>query len=310
MTGLLRELPVRAGGTQEGIDLHLPGSRWYSIPYDAGVIRTAWAAVRVVHPAPALAVTALSAALAYLLAREGGGPVDVAAVALVTVSVAGSQVFTGATNDLTDQARDASLRLEKPLPAGDLSASAALWVAAAGLAVQLVTSNRLGTLPLLLGAGASASALAYNLWLSRTPLSFLPYLVSFGLLPLWIASGVGVPLERVAPAVLLVAPFAAAAHLANTLRDFELDAAVGSQCLAQVLGRRLAHRLALVLALGVGIGVSVAFLLAGQLNAASLALGVLGLIAILRGAWDPGRLWPGMLMAAVCWTVAWGLASG
>jgi 1,4-dihydroxy-2-naphthoate octaprenyltransferase len=110
--------------------------------------------------------------------------------------------------------------------------------------------------------------------------------------------------------VLLVAPFAAAAHLANTLRDFELDAAVGSQCLAQVLGRRLAHRLALVLALGVGIGVSVAFLLAGQLNAASLALGVLGLIAILRGAWDPGRLWPGMLMAAVCWTVAWGLASG
>jgi 4-hydroxybenzoate polyprenyltransferase len=273
-------------------------------------LNTAWAAVRVIHPAPALAVTALSAALATILAREGGGPVDVAAIALITASVGGSQVFTGATNDLADQARDASLRLEKPLPAGDLSASAALWVAAAGLAVQVVTSNRLGTIPLLLGLGASASALAYNLWLSRTPLSFLPYLVSFGLLPLWIASGVGVPLERVAPAVVLVAPFAAAAHLANTLRDFDADAAVGSRCLAQVLGRTNAHRAAIGLALGVAAGVAISFGLAGQLDGVSLLLGGLGLLAILAGATREDRLWPGMLGAAVFWTVAWGLASG
>jgi heme o synthase len=274
------------------------------------VLRAAWAAVRVIHPAPALAVTALSAALATILAREAGGAVDVAAVALITASIGGSQVFTGATNDLADQARDASLRLEKPLPAGDLSASAALWIAAAGLAVQVVTSNRLGPLPLLLGLGASASALAYNLWLSRTPLSFLPYVISFGLLPLWIASGVGVPLERVAPAVILVAPFAAAAHLANTLRDFDADAAVGSQCLAQVLGRTTSHRIALGLALGVGIGVGLTFALAGRLTAVSVVLGVLGLLAILRGATGDDRLWPGMLAAAVFWTVAWGLATG
>jgi 4-hydroxybenzoate polyprenyltransferase len=273
-------------------------------------LNTAWAAVRVIHPAPALAVTALSAALAVILAREGGGPLDMAAVALITASVAGSQVFTGATNDLADQARDASLRVEKPLPAGDLSASTALWVAAAGLAVQVATSNRLGTTPLLLGLGAGASALAYNLWLSRTPLSFLPYLVSFGLLPLWIASGVGVPLERVAPAALLVAPFAAAAHLANTLRDFDADAAVGSRCLAQVLGRTTARRVAIGLALGVGLAVGLSFGLAGQLDAVSLALGGLGLLAILAGAARDDRLWPGMLGAAVCWSVAWGLASG
>lgn len=274
------------------------------------MLRAAWAAVRLIHPAPALAVTALSAGLAAILAREGAGPMDVAAVTLITLSVGGSQIFTGATNDLADQARDASLRLEKPLPAGDLSTSAALWIAAAGLAIQLVTSNRLGTLPLLLGVGASASALAYNLWLSRTPLSFVPYLVSFGLLPLWVASGVGVPLERVAPAVILVAPFAVAAHLANTLRDFEADAAVGSQCLTQLLGRTTAHRLAVVLALGVAVGVGITFLVTDQLDPLSLALGVLGVLAILRGATRDDRLWPGMLAAAVLWTVAWGLASG
>lgn len=273
------------------------------------MLRRIWAAVRVVHPAPTLAVTALSASLAVILASEEAGPINVAAVGLLAASVAGSQLFTGATNDLADQSRDAILRPEKPLPAGDLSASAALWIAAAGLALQIVTSGRLGTLPLVLGVAASASALAYNLWLSRTPLSVAPYLVSFGLLPLWIGAGVGVPLERVAPAVLLVAPFAAAAHLANTLRDFEADAALGSQCLAQVLGRATAQRLALVLALGVGVGVGLAFVLSAQLEAASVVLGVLGLLAILRGASDAERLWQGMLAAAVLWTMAWGLAS-
>jgi len=273
------------------------------------VLRRAWAAGRLVHPAPASAVTALSAALATILASEGGGAVDVATIALVTASVAGSQIFTGATNDLTDQTRDAILRPEKPLPAGDLSANAALWIAAGGLAIQVVTASRLGTIPMILGVAASASALAYNLWLSRTPLSVVPYLVSFGLLPLWIAASVGVPLERVAPAVLLVGPFAAAAHLANTLRDFDADAALGSRCLAQVLGRRTAHRLALALAVGVAVGVALSFVLASRLQPASVVLGVLGLLAILRGTSNATRLWQGVLAAAILWTIAWALAS-
>jgi 1,4-dihydroxy-2-naphthoate octaprenyltransferase len=157
---------------------------------------------------------------------------------------------------------------------------------------------------------ASASALAYNLWLSRTPLSVVPYLVSFGVLPVWVASGVGVPLERVAPAVVLVAPFAAAAHLANTVRDFEADAAVGSRCLAQVLGRRTAHRVAFSLALGVGVAAAIGLVVAGGFGPVSVVLGVLGLLAILRGANDEDRLWQGVLAAAVFWTVAWALGSG
>ncbi len=272
--------------------------------------RAVLGAIRVVHPAPALAVTTLSAALAIILAAEASGPVSLAAVALMTAAVAGSQIFTGAINDVTDQARDASLRPDKPLAAGDLSASAALWIAAAGLALQLVASGRLGTTTLVIGLLASGSAFAYNRWLSRTPLSVVPYLVSFGLLPLWVASGVDVPLARVAPSVLLVAPFAAAAHLANTLRDFDADAAVGSRCLAQVLGRQVTHFVALVLAIGVAIGVGIGLLLGGQLEAVPLGLGVVGLAAILRGATDPERLWQGMLAAAVLWTIAWGLASG
>jgi 4-hydroxybenzoate polyprenyltransferase len=273
------------------------------------VLRRAWAAVRLVHPAPTAAVTLLSAALATILAAEVGS-IDAATIALITASVLGSQVFTGAVNDLTDQSRDAILRPEKPLPAGDLSTSGALWIAAGGLALQIGTSARLGALPLTLGLAATASALAYNLWLSRTPLSVVPYLVSFALLPMWVAASLGIPLERVAPASLLVAPFAAAAHLANTLRDFDADAAIGSRCLAQVLGRQNAHRLAVGLAVGVAVVVALSFALASRLESASVALGVLGLLAILRGWSDVQKLWQGILAAAPLWTIAWALATG
>ena len=266
------------------------------------------AALRLIHPAPAAAVVALTAALAAILSAQAGVPIGERWL-LTVVAVAGSQVFTGATNDIADRFRDAAVRPEKPLPAGELSLNAATWIASIGLAVQLVASWRTGELPLALGVLASGSALAYNLFLSRTPLSPLPYVVSFGLLPAWIAAGVGVPIERVLPAIPLVAPFAVSAHLANTLRDFEADAAGSSRSLAQVLGRRSSRLLAAGLALAVGLGVGAALLIGGRASAASIVLGVLGLAAIAQGVPSERRLWYGFLLAAVSWTAAWALST-
>ncbi len=250
------------------------------------------AALRLIHPAPALAVTLLSAALAIILAGEAGTPIPWTAVALTVASVAGSQVVTGATNDLADRFRDETVRPEKPIPSGDLSVNAALWVASLGFALQLAASLRLGPLPLALGVLATMSALAYNVALSRTPASVIPYLISFGTLPFWIAAGIGVPAERVVTAALLVAPFAGAAHLANTLRDWESDAASGSRSLAQVLGRERSQRLAFGVAMGVGFGVGAALVVGGAISPAVIGLGITGLVA------------------AVCWATAWALATG
>jgi len=267
------------------------------------------AVIRVIHPAPALAVVLLSAALGAILLRQAGLPLDDRWL-LTIASVAGSQVFTGATNDLVDRACDAAAaRLEKPLATGGLSPNVALWIASGGLALQLAASLRLGALPLLLGLAAAASAAAYNLFLSRTPLSPLPYLVSFGLLPLWIAAGVGQPLERVLPAVPLAAIFAAAAHLSNTLRDWEADARTGSRSLAQVLGRRRARLTAVGLATAAGIGGGAALLM-GEAGVGSLLLGGGGFAALAAGSADERRLWYGMLLAAVAWTAAWALSTG
>ena len=274
------------------------------------MVRGLIGAVRLIHPAPALAVTLLSAALAAILAEQLAAPMDSGLLVLITLSVLGSQVVTGATNDLADMSRDVALRPDKPLVAGDLSPSTALWIASAGLALHAVTGWQLGVAPFVLGLVATGSALVYNVWLSRTPASVIPYIVSFGILPAWIGLAVGAPFERVGPAVVLGSIFAAAAHLANTLRDFESDASIGSRCLAQVLGERRARFLAVGLAGGVALVVAIIFLTAGELRPASATLGLVGLVAIGQGAGDARRLWPGMLVAAVAWTAAWALATG
>ena len=265
---------------------------------------------RLIHPAPALTVVALSLALGAILAEQSGREPFSLRLALTTVAIAGSQVLTGALNDWTDRNRDALGQPTKPIPSGVVTARTALAVAGAGAAVQLVASMPLGWLPLLLGTIASGSAVAYNLWLSRTPFSVVPYLVSFGILPIWIAAGTGVPIERVAAAPLLIGPFAAAAHLANTLRDFEADRAAGSRNLAQVVGMRATHAAAVVGALGVAMGVGVVLVTAGRAPLPAMLIGAVGLAAVLAGATSPRRLWGGMLVAAGCWTVAWALATG
>jgi 4-hydroxybenzoate polyprenyltransferase len=266
--------------------------------------------LRLVHPAPAAAVVALSAALGWILASQSGRNPLSTPWLLTTAAVAGSQVMTGALNDWADRHRDAKVQPGKPIPSGAVSPAAALWLAGGGAALQIGASIPLGAVPLVLGLVASASAVAYNLWLSRSPGSVVPYLVSFGLLPLWVATGVGVDVGRVAIAPLLVGPFAAAAHLANTLRDFDADALLGSRNLAQVLGRRRAFALAWTLAVGVGLGVAAGLVLGDRFELASAALGAIGLAAVGQGVGGPRRLWIGMLVAAVAWTAAWALATG
>lgn len=266
--------------------------------------------VRLIHPAPALTVVALSVALGAILSTQAGGELAGWRLLLTTIGVLGSQVLTGALNDWADRDRDRLAQRSKPIPAGAVSPRAALGLASFGALLQVAASVPLGWPALLLGLAASASATIYNLWLSRTPLSVLPYLVSFGLLPLWVAAGVGVPLERVAAAPLLVGPFAAAAHLANTLRDFDADSRLGSRNLAQTLGRRPAFLVAWGMAMAVGIGVGVSFALDGRTVGVGAVLGITGLVTVAQGFAGPHRLWIGMLAAAVCWTAAWALATG
>jgi hypothetical protein len=60
---------------------------------------------------------------------------------------------------------------------------------------------------------------------------------------------------------------------------------------------------------GVGVGSGIALAAVGRLGGPSLILGIVGLLAVAQGARRADRLWAGMLIAAVCWTAAWALAT-
>ena len=99
----------------------------------------------------------------------------------------------------------------------------------------------------------------YNIKLSRTAWSWLPYALAFGAMPAFLSFG----LNDEAPTLWSVAVFAiigVSAHLANAIPDAETDAAAGVGGLVIQLGTRWSVILCwLLLALGSGILVVVSF---------------------------------------------------
>ncbi|RGC70974.1 prenyltransferase [Micromonospora sp. MW-13] len=187
--------------------------------------------VRASHPEPAVAVTVV----AGLLARGvGHGPSGIAAVALTVLA---SQLAVGWSNDHLDADRDAVVgRTDKPVATGAVSVRAVgLAALAAALATVLLAAatNRTAT---VWAAVALVSALSYNWPLKSTPVSVLPYAVSFGALPAFVVLALpGAP----APPAWLVAAAAllgAGAHFANVLPDLADDARTGVRGLPHRLG--------------------------------------------------------------------------
>ncbi|MFY1674772.1 UbiA family prenyltransferase [Plantactinospora sp. WMMB334] len=187
--------------------------------------------VRASHPEPAVAVTTVSALLAWGVGHPPGG------IAAVALTVLASQLAVGWTNDRIDADRDAAVgRRDKPVADGMVGRR---LVAVAGVLAAVLTP-----LPVLLldpAAAAAAtlallSALLYNWPLKSTPLSVLPYAVSFGTLPALVVLGLpGAP----APPAWLVAAGAllgAGAHFANVLPDLADDERTGVRGLPHRLG--------------------------------------------------------------------------
>lgn len=189
--------------------------------------------LRACHPLPALAVTVFGALLAGGMGHSPGG------VAAVAVTVALSQLSVGWANDAIDAGRDIAVgRTDKPLagdPAGRRTVAVAAVVATAlTVAACLAWGWPAGAWFL----AALISAQLYNWPLKATPVSIVPYLVSFACLVVFVSTArPGAPLPPgwlVAAAALL----AGAAHLLNAVPDLADDAATGIHGLPQRLGAR------------------------------------------------------------------------
>jgi 4-hydroxybenzoate polyprenyltransferase len=183
------------------------------------------------HPLPCVAVTAFATAYA---AAIGAGVQRLLAIA---AAVLAGQLTVGWSNDAIDGPRDrAAGRPDKPVSAGLIDSRTLAIAALIAATVCAVLSLRLGALAGALHLLAVASAVSYNAALKATALSPLPYLISFGLLPVVVTLAVNghgpVPPAHVVAATLL----GGAAHAGNTVGDTEADAATGVRGLPQRLG--------------------------------------------------------------------------
>jgi len=188
-----------------------------------------FALIRATHPEPAAAVTVA----AGLLALAVGHPPARAAV--VTATVAASQLAVGWSNDALDAGRDAAVgRTDKPTVTGAVRRETLVVAAVAAGAATLLLAITLG------GPAAGAAAIglaggcAYNWPLKLTPLSPLPYAVSFAALPAFVV----LALPATPPVWLVIAGglLGAGAHFANTVPDLADDAATGVRGLPHRLG--------------------------------------------------------------------------
>lgn len=187
------------------------------------------------HPLPTAAVTAISGCLAVAV----GLPIGTVVV-LVSAILTG-QLSIGWSNDVIDAGRDRSVgRTDKPLAVG--SVDRRLTMVATGVAL-LATVVLSAVLAVLGGVMAALAALlivvcgwVYNLGVRSTVLSFLPYVVAFGVLPA--VATLALP-SHPWPAWWAIAAGAmlgVAAHLVNVLPDLRQDALNGIRGLPHRIG--------------------------------------------------------------------------
>ena len=174
------------------------------------------------HPEPGGAVTLAMTLLAIGVGHRGW------AIAGVAAGIGATQLSVGWVNDWLDADRDrAAGRTDKPVASGVVSRRT---VGISGLLASLA-------IPLLgLPFGPAATicltligifALLYDWPLKSTPLSVLPYLVAFGLMPAFVV--IALPGHPWPPAWLVAAGalLGGGAHFANVLPDLADDAATG-----------------------------------------------------------------------------------
>jgi 4-hydroxybenzoate polyprenyltransferase len=250
-------------------------------------VRVLGALWRSSHPGPSVVVTLVAVTLGIAAGLEPWR------IALLGVAILSGQLSVGISDGAIDAARDtATGRADKPIARGDVSLRAA-WIAASvtvvlALVLSCVLSWGMGLAHLI----ALASAWSYNAGLKSTPISVVPFIVSFGLLPSLVTLSADPPSVAAGWAWVAGAALGVAIHLTNVLPDLEDDAQTGVRGLPHRLGRRASAVLAaaalVVGAVAVLIGPDAAISVFGAVVFAGVvAIAVAGLVlALVR---PPGR---------------------
>ncbi|MEO7123372.1 MAG: UbiA family prenyltransferase [Lacisediminihabitans sp.] len=189
--------------------------------------------LRSAHPGPSAAVTLVAIVLGVAVGLEPWR------IVLLGLAVLSNQWSVGLSNDWIDAERDVAVgRQDKPIARGWIAASTVRNAAFCAAVAALALTVPLGLPATLAHTVFLLSAWSYNLGLKSTPFSVLPYIVSFGLLPLIVTLSRPVPASAAGWAIALGALLGVAAHFANVLPDLDDDHATGVRGLPHRLGRR------------------------------------------------------------------------
>lgn len=237
-----------------------------------------WALVRATHAPPTAAVTVFVTATAI---AAGVGPRSL----LLGAAILCGQASIGWANDYVDTDRDRLVhRRDKPVAAGDISQATVGRAAAIALTITVPLSLAVGWVSGAAHLTAVGSGWMYDLRLKQTVVSWAPYALSFGLLPVIIAGALpGAP--RPQPWIVGVAAcLGVAAHFANTVGDATDDEQTGVRGLPQRIGPR-----ASVVVAALTVLVAAALLVvatrgsAASIVAAGLAIGALPIATLASG---------------------------
>jgi 4-hydroxybenzoate polyprenyltransferase len=183
------------------------------------------------HPGPTAVVTIIAIVLGVGLGYSPGR------LAILAVAILLGQLSIGWSNDWLDAARDAAVhRRDKPAASGAVSVPTVRTAAFAALVAAILVTLVLGPLAVIVHTIAIAGGWAYNLGLKSTVVSFVPFAISFGLLPAIATLGLEPP-RFAAPWVLAAgALLGVAAHVTNVLPDLADDDSTGIRGLPHRLG--------------------------------------------------------------------------
>lgn len=202
-------------------------------PYPDLMASTLTALLKSTHPGPSVAVSAITAVLAIGVGWEAWR------VAVIGCAMLVGQASVGLSNDWIDADRDRAVgRTDKPVATGAVSARVARDAAIGCAIVAVALTIPLGWAATLAHVIFIASAWSYNLGLKNSAASVLPYVVSFGMLPLVVTLAGSRPGLASPWALLAGATLGIAAHFANVLPDLDDDRATGIRGLPHRLGLR------------------------------------------------------------------------
>ncbi|TBN57009.1 1,4-dihydroxy-2-naphthoate prenyltransferase [Glaciihabitans arcticus] len=260
------------------------------------------------HPGPAFAVTTVTIVLGIGVGLEPWR------VALLGLAMLLGQFSVGLSNDWLDAQRDAAVgRSDKPIARGWVAASSIRTIAFVTAALAIVLTAPLGALVTLAHTVFIASAWSYNAGLKKTAFSVLPYIVSFGSLPLLATLALPQPAPAAWWGLGAGALLGVSAHFANVLPDLVDDAATGVRGLPHRLGSRASG---LVIAVALAASALLVAFGAGQppLPAQWIGLALTLALAVLAGGLAavraPTRLLFQLIIAAALVIVAMLALSG